>query len=46
MMDIGDKVVALAAIAFINAMFALVIPWMAMFAAIVSLPLVAAIIFR
>ncbi len=47
MMDLGDKVVAFAAIAFINATFALVVPsWMAMFAAIASLPLAAAILFR
>ncbi|WP_267639613.1 hypothetical protein [Haloarchaeobius amylolyticus] len=46
MMDLGDKLVALAAIGFINAMFALVLPWMAMFSAIASLPLAAAIVFR
>ncbi|WP_257300678.1 hypothetical protein [Haloarchaeobius sp. FL176] len=45
-MTLGERVVAVAAIAFINAAFAMLVPWMAVFALIVSLPLLAVVVLR
>ena len=45
-MTLGERVVAVAAIAFINAAFAMVVPWMAVFAMLASLPLLAVVVFR
>ncbi|WP_440989976.1 hypothetical protein [Haloarchaeobius baliensis] len=45
-MTLGERVVAVAAIAFINAAFVMVVPWMAVFALLASLPLLAVVVFR
>jgi hypothetical protein len=45
-MTLGERVVAVAAIAFINAAFAMVVPWMAVFALLASLPLLTVVLFR
>jgi hypothetical protein len=43
-MTLGDRVVAVAAIGFINAAFAMVVPWLAVFALLASLPLLAVVL--
>ncbi|MFC4408509.1 hypothetical protein [Haloarchaeobius iranensis] len=45
-MTLGERVVAVAAIAFINAAFAMLVPWMAVFALVASLPLLAVVVLR
>ncbi|MFD1645475.1 hypothetical protein [Haloarchaeobius litoreus] len=45
-MTLGERIVAVAAIAFINAAFAMVVPWIAVFALLASLPLLTVVVFR
>ena len=43
-MTIGDRIVALSAIAFINAAFALFVPWLAVLGLVASVPMTVAIL--
>ncbi|WP_435347632.1 hypothetical protein [Haloarchaeobius sp. HRN-SO-5] len=45
-MTLGDRVVAVVVIVFINAAFALYAPWLALLGLVASTPLAAAILFR
>jgi len=45
-MTLGERVVAVAAIAFINAAFAMFVPWLAVFGLLASLPLLTVVLLR